>query len=106
MKTVKNLKRASEIANKISEIKGKLEANKPLYDELDQLTVELSKEAEPGTVFNTDDHHFVTLTDNFAEKNSVWRPACVKRYEVERLDEAEMIKKLNKKVAAAKKEGA
>lgn len=96
------MKRAAEIADRIDAIKKALEAQKPLYGELDELIIELSGIAEVGTSFSAGGN-FVTLVDNFKDKNTVFRPAGVKRFDVEWLDESEMVKKLNKKVIAASK---
>ncbi len=97
-----NMKRAAEIADRINEIKKALEAQKPLYGELDELIIELSGIAEVNTSFSAGGN-FVTLVDNFQSKNTVFRPVGVKRYDVEWLDESEMVKKINKKVTAAGK---
>lgn len=61
------------------QIKDALEANKPLYDELDEITVQLAalqfSQAPVGA-------KVVTLVDNFAAKNTVFRPCGVKRFEL------------------------
>lgn len=97
----KNTVRAMEIVNRIAEIKGVIEKVKPLYDELDDLTVELGEVAEVNQTLATNDGRFVTLIDNFAEQNTVFRPAAVKRFDVELLTGEELQKKLAK---AKKKE--
>lgn len=66
--TGKDLQRAMEVVNRIAAIKTQLEAVKPLYDELDELTAELSDVAEVNQTLATNDGRFMTLIDNFAEK--------------------------------------
>jgi len=74
--------RAMEVVNRIAEVKSSLEAVKPLYDELDELTAELQELAEVNQTLATNDGRFVTLIDNFADKNVVYRPAAVRRFDV------------------------
>ena len=70
------------IISRIAAIKAQLEAIKPLYEELDTLTVQLADSVPAGTSFILGDDT-VTLVDNFAEKNTVFRPTGVKRFEVQ-----------------------
>ena len=56
----------------------KLESVKPLYAELDALIVEMHSEGFQSEVI---DGMLIQLVDNFAEKNTVFRPAGVKRFE-------------------------
>lgn len=100
----KNTVRAMEIVNRIAEIKNTLESVKPLYDELDELTGELGEVAEVNQTLATNDGRFVTLIDNFADKNTVFRPAAVKRFDVELLTGEELAKKAEKLAKKAKKE--
>ncbi len=93
-------KRANEVVNRIAAIKDQLELVKPLYEELDDLTEELLEVAEVNQTLKTDDNRLVTLIDNFADKNTVFRSAAVRRFEAELLTADEMTKKL---IAAEKK---
>lgn len=102
----KNTVRAMEIVNRIAEIKTELDSKKPLYDELDELISELSDVAEVNQTLATNDARFITLIDNFAEKNTVWRPAAVKRFDIELLTGEELAKKNEKLAKKAKKEAA
>lgn len=85
-------------AVRLVQLKAALEANKPLYEELDRLTLEL-KDAMGTTAFPVTlteqesmylhngeakfiaQNQVITINDNFAEKNTVFRPAGVKRFE-------------------------
>lgn len=55
-----------------------LEERKALYAELDALVLELQSEGFSHAVFEGLE---ITLVDNFAAANTVFRPAGVKRYE-------------------------
>jgi hypothetical protein len=98
----KDLNRAVEIVNRIAAIKTQLEAAKPLYDELDELTGELGEVAEVNQTLSTNDSRFITLVDNFADKNTVFRPAAVRRFDIILENQEELTKrreKLAKKLA-------
>ena len=90
-------KRAKAI--RLIQIKAVLDANKPLYDELDRLTLDLKDTMGVGS-FNVNldaskeamymhnnevkflaPNQVITIVDNFSEKNTVFRPAGVKRFE-------------------------
>lgn len=101
-----NAQKAMEIVNRIAAIKSQLEAVKPLYEELDELTTDLGEVAEVNQTLATNDGRFVTLIDNFAEKNVVYRPAAVRRFDVELLTGEELQKKQDKLAKKAKKESA
>ena len=85
-------------AVRLIQLKGILEANKPLYAELDRLTLELKDVmgttpfavnlTEKETMYMHNDevkflapNQIVTVNDNFAINNTVFRPAGVKRFE-------------------------
>lgn len=85
-------------AVRLIQLKGILESNKPLYEELDRLTLELKdimgttafpvNLTEKETMYMHNDevkflaqNQIITVNDNFAEKNTVFRPAGVKRFE-------------------------
>ena len=77
---------ARDISRKLFRImylKQKLESVKPLYEEIDRLTMELvSAKKLPKALVLGKDYVAVELVDNFAEKNTVFRPAGVKRFEI------------------------
>lgn len=83
---------------RIIQLKATLDSNKPLYEELDRLTLNLKNvmgvgsipinltEKETMYMHNNEvkflaPNQVVTIVDNFAEKNTVFRPAGVKRFE-------------------------
>lgn len=73
-----NKKKIERLASEALEVLAKLEAVKPLYARLDELTVALS-EAKGLELYG------VQIVDNFREKNAVFRPACVRRFELKRV---------------------
>jgi hypothetical protein len=102
------MSRINEIVNRIAQIKDQLEAVKPLYEELDALTVEFTQCGYFGNKkFATDEAtpRFVSIVDNFSEKNTVFRPAGVKRFESV-LQTQEDIEKENAKLEKAAKKAA
>lgn len=103
-------------AVKLVQLKAKLDACKPLYEEVDRLTLQLNS-MTPGPVFVTlteeertflhagELHHVapdqvVTVVDNFATKNTAFKTAGVKRFEAETMSSLEFKDKQEK---AAKK---
>lgn len=66
------------IVQKILKIQAKLDQVKPLYQELDDLTVRLAdanvKEVKEGDVV-------IHIVDNFATKNTAFKATGVKRFE-------------------------
>lgn len=85
-------------AKRLVVLKAILDANKPLYEEMEKLTLQLRGAVGTGSVpvaFNEEESMFlhngeakfvapnqiVTIVDNFSEKNTVFRPAAVKRFE-------------------------
>lgn len=65
---------------RVLELQAEIELRKALYDELDKLTLEL---LEDGFRDATLDGITLELVDNFAAgKNTVFRPAGVKRFEI------------------------
>lgn len=85
---------------RIINIQYQLDLRKELYAELDALTLEL--QAEGFAALNLDGNH-IELVDNFAKGNIAFRPAAVRRFEIE----VEPIEKYEKRIAkAAKKAGA
>lgn len=72
-----------DIAKRLVELEATLEAVKPLYAERDKLTLELVKlEVKTIPLTFLEDERMIEVVDNFAEKNTVFRPAGVRRFEV------------------------
>lgn len=84
---------------RVIEIQKELELRKALYDELDKLTLEL----KAGGFVSTDIQGLhIELVDNFAEgKNTCFRPAGVKRFEIEVEPLEKYQKRLEKKAKKA-----
>lgn len=91
------IKKVEDIANEIVEIKAQVDSMKPLYDRLDKLTLQLLSGLNalgikevwvPEKVISLSNstqiiqEQFVSVVDNFSEKNTVFRPAGVKRFEL------------------------
>lgn len=109
---------ASEKALRIIKLKAILDSIKPVYEELDRLTLELNAiigttrlleldltEEQAMFMMNGEVRFIarsqvVSVVDNFAEKNVVFRPAGVKRFEVNTETKEEYLVRLEK---AAKK---
>ena len=86
---------------RILDIQAELDARKALYEELDNLVLELRAAGFTSTDLNG---MRMELVDNFAEgKNTVFRPAGVKRFEMD-IEPTE--KALKREAKAAKKAGA
>ena len=86
---------AVRIASGIAKIKAMIDTVKPLYNLVDELTLQLKEivgvngEVEiPEQVFMFNEKAMftaaqkITVVDNFESKNTVFRPVGVKRYEV------------------------
>lgn len=67
-------KEITKLVTELKEIKSKLEKVKPLYDRLDKITIELIGQDISG--------FGLAVIDNFKDKNCVFRPAAVRRYEI------------------------
>lgn len=97
----------TEMAARIAEIKTQLEAVKPLYDELDIMTVSLShrmrEENCTESMIHAGGDKYVEVIDNFAEKNTVFRPAGVKRFEAAVVTTEELEKRAEKAAKKASK---
>lgn len=76
-----NLESLDDIVSRIVEIKGILDDIKPLYEELDTLTLKIVAMWPLTREFNLPNEDKLIIQDNFAEKNTVFRPAGVKRFE-------------------------
>lgn len=104
-----------EIAARVLAIQAELTSVKPLYEELDQLTLQLhdmigDTEIEVPTFIHagnrsvhTIGNTFLKVVDNFSQKNTVFRVAGVKRFEASsELVEERLLKEI-KKIQKAKK---
>lgn len=115
---------ALELAKEITKVKALLDANKPLYDHLDQLTLQLRDllggtheevliDAEqvvlnPGSTPIFIPPQYVRVNDNFAEKNTCFRTTAIKRFEAftELVEERQQrLEKEAKKAAKAAAKG-
>lgn len=70
------------LAVRLTQIEDILEGCKPLYEEKDTITLQLNALVGTGpdkSIFVGD--KVITVIDNFADKNTVFRPAAVKRIE-------------------------
>lgn len=68
-----------QLIERALKIQQKLEENKPLYQELDEIVLKL---ANDGFTHDTIDNVEVELVDNFATKNTCFKVAGVKRYDL------------------------
>ncbi len=66
-----------KMSRRAEQLLERIEENKELYKELDQLTEELIKRG-----FASDAR--LVLVDNFESKNVIFRPAAVRRFEIKR----------------------
>lgn len=64
---------------RVIELVEELELRKALYAELDKLIVELLEEGFTSKMFGP---YLVELVDNFEDKNTAWKAAAIKRYDV------------------------
>lgn len=81
---------------RVIQIQAELDLRKELYAEMDALALALQAEGFEQLDLNG---QRVTLVDNFLSKNTVFRPAGVKRFELE----IEPIEKALKREAKARK---
>jgi hypothetical protein len=97
-----------QIVNRIVELKDALEAVKPFYDEIDELTQELQEIVGVNHNLFADDGRVVSVVDNFSEKNTVFRPVGVKRFDakVETMEEMQKSQERQAKKAAKALRGA
>ena len=73
----KNTKTAASLAREAIKIIETLNSVKPLYKQLDELTMQLCQAKEEDL-----QEYGLVLQDNFKEKNTVFRPTGVKRFEL------------------------
>lgn len=109
---------ASALALRIIKLKAVVDSMKPVYEELDRLTLELKAIISTDRLIELDlteeqamfmmngevrfiaRSQVVSVVDNFSEKNVVFRPAGVRRFEVSTETKEEYVVRLEK---AAKK---
>ena len=63
-------------------IKKTLDSVKPLYDELDAITLRIATEFPMAQEIELNSGDIVKLVDNFAATNTVFRPLGIKRFEL------------------------
>lgn len=98
-----------KLLSRIVVVKSMLDANKPLYEELESLTLAVNVMAGQGSfhvqmnpadamylhggeVKHLSPNQIVTIVDNFAGKNTIFRTAAAKRFEasIESLEEQQL----------------
>lgn len=72
-------KKQEELLKRIIEINEELELRKKLYEEYDKVVEELRKTGFKNAEFQD---LIFELVDNFEEKNTAWRMAAIKRFEL------------------------
>ena len=91
------------ITARIVDLSSQIESMKPLYEELDALTLQLKNLVKEGVrVVDADTRYSVTVEDNFAEKNTIYRAQAAKRFQAKVESAEEVDKRLNKKPRAKK----
>lgn len=70
------------ILARLAEVQSALDLMKKLYEEKEVLTMQLKELVPVGQEVSHGDYIF-SVVDNFAEKNTVFRPAAVKRFDLE-----------------------
>lgn len=98
----------SKLVNRIAQIRDQLDAVKPLYEELDELTLELhtisgASSSTPKYQTNTTPVKYVSVVDNFMDRNTVFRPTGVRRFESLVQTEEDLQKEQAKLEKAAKR---
>lgn len=101
MKTANPMEIQAKV-ERIRQIKQVLENNKVLYEELDDLTLDLlDSGVQVNQTLAAGGGSFVTVVDNFAEKNTIYRAMPMKQFDV-RLEDADELKKRVAKETKAK----
>jgi hypothetical protein len=77
MKTKKSSKRINSLIKRATELVEQIEAVKPMYKELDELTDRLFS---LGFVSGNG----LSLVDNFESKNTAWKASAFRRFELKR----------------------
>ena len=110
---------AMAIATELVRIKTLLEANKPLYEQLEKLTLQLKELVGTEEVALMEEQvvltpggpvfaapQYIRIVDNFSEKNTVFRPAAVKRFEMASETMIERLQRVEKEAKKAAKAAA
>ena len=87
------------LVQRLLQIETILDGCKPLYEEKDAITLQLNELVGTGTensIFAGG--KVITVVDNFADKNTVFRPAAVKRIDVKVEDADAYAKRLKKAI--------
>ena len=71
-----------ELLERAAEIKKALDVVKPLYEELDTITMRIATEFPMAQEVELKTGEIVKLVDNFASTNTVFRPLGIKRFEL------------------------
>jgi len=95
-----------KIIGRLAEIESTIDVLKSLYKEKERLTLLLKDRIGVGVEVQSGDYIF-SVVDNFLVKNFIFRPACVRRFDLEvdsafarqnkAIKEAEMLAKRAKK---------
>lgn len=72
----------NSVLARLAEVQSALDLMKKLYEEKEALTMQLKELVPVGQEVSHGDYIF-SVVDNFAEKNTVFRPAAVKRFDLE-----------------------
>ncbi len=75
-------KQIEVVAKRAAEVLAQLEAMKPLYNEIDKLTEELREAGITNIVVGTT---VLQIVDNFASKNTMFKPTAFKRFELKKV---------------------
>jgi hypothetical protein len=110
---------AMAVATELVRIKTLLEANKPLYEQLEKLTLQLKELVGTEEVALMEEQvvltlggpvfaapQYIRIVDNFSDKNTVFRPAAVKRFEMASETMIERRQRVEKEVKKAAKAAA
>lgn len=82
-KTSPSQRRAVRLAKQAFTLQQEIEEAKGLYAQMDEITGELLNDRISEVIFTQDGVRYVLeVVDNFAEKNTVFRSAAVRHYEI------------------------
>lgn len=70
------------LMKRLIKLQKKIEEVKPVYEEIDQITMHIAKAKKSGDVVYSNDRVEYRLQDNFSNKNTAFRVAAVKRFEI------------------------
>jgi hypothetical protein len=83
----------ADIVDEIVRIKNTLDSHKALYERLDDLTLELlDAGVQVDQTLSTKSQAFLTVVDNFADQNTIYRALPAKRFDI-KLETPEEFKK-------------